>query len=164
MKLDEVVSGVKKLSGWFEWIGILGAAVLLVVTWVDVGGAKLFNHPLLGSYELVRFSQLITIAFAVAITQVARQHISIDFIVDRLSERPRRVVNCLVSFLLLIFFIAVTVQIFRYGWSMQTVGQLGSTLPIPYYPFIYGLALAFALVCLVFVSEFMQSLTQAIKK
>lgn len=164
VRFGKFTSRINRLSGWLECVGVFGALALLLITWVDVVGAKLFTLPLPGAYELTRFSQLVAIAFVVAIAQVVGRHISIDFFLVRLPKWPRGIINCLIPLLLLVFFIGATLQIFRYGWSVQIAGQVGSTLPIPFYPFIYGLAFAFIFVCLVFLSEFLQSLALVIKK
>jgi hypothetical protein len=50
------------------------------------------------------------------------------------------------------------------GYSFQTSGEYSMTAYIPYYPFVYALALAFIPVCLVLLVELFKSLKQKAEK
>jgi hypothetical protein len=45
-----------------------------------------------------------------------------------------------------------------FGYLKQGSGDYSSTIHIPYYPFVYGIALATIPVCLVFILELIKSL------
>ncbi len=71
--------------------------VMVAVVAVEVVCRYVFNAPLMGAEDLAKLC-MIWIVFLAA-GRVARddQHIRIDFFVDRLAERPRRIVNAAVS-------------------------------------------------------------------
>ena len=42
----------RRLSGWFEWVGLGGLLVMMAVTCIDVVGAKIFRSPLYGALDI----------------------------------------------------------------------------------------------------------------
>jgi hypothetical protein len=50
------------------------------------------------------------------------------------------------------------------AYAFQISGEYSMTAYIPYYPFVYALALAFIPVCLVFLVELFKSLKQKAEK
>jgi TRAP-type C4-dicarboxylate transport system permease small subunit len=126
----------RSLSSWFEWIGLFGLLVVMFITCIDVIGAKLFLRPIFGAIDIVVLSQLVAISFACAFALILGRHVRVEFFVARLV----------------------------YGYSLQTGGEVSATARIPLYPFAYGIALASIPVCLVFLLEFLKSLTRIAKK
>ena len=154
----------RQLSGWLEWIGVIGLLVMMFITCIDVLLTKFFTLPIQGAIDVVMFSQLIAISFALALTLILGRHIQVEFIVSRLPRRTQAVIDNIVSLLLLAFFIIVVWQLYGLGHSFQTVGEQSmSQLRIPLFPFPYAIALGSIPVCLVFLQKFLSSLVKAVK-
>jgi len=153
------------LSGWFEWIGLIGLLVMLFVTCIDVLLTKFFTSPIQGAIDVVMFSQLIAISFALALTLILGRHIQVEFFVSRLPRRAQAVIDSIVSLLGLAFFIIVVWQLYGLGYSFQMAGEQSmSQLRLPLFPFPYAVSLASIPVCLVLSQRFISSLIRVVKK
>ena len=148
----------RRLSGWFEWIGLVGLLVMMVVTCVDVVGAKVFRSPLMGSIDIVQLAQTVAIAFAASMALILGRHIRVEFFIILLPRRVRAVVNSVILLLGLGLFLVILWRLSLFGHLLQTSGDYSATIYVPYYPFAYGIALACIPVCLVFLREFLKSL------
>lgn len=154
----------RRLSSWFEWIGLAGLLIVMLITCIDVVGAKVFLWPVLGALDIVMLSQIVAIAFAASMALILGRHIRVEFFVARLPRRAQAVIEIIVSLLGLGLFIVIVWRLCVLGYSFQTSGEYSATAHIPYYPFAYGIALASIPVCLVFLVEFLKSLTKMVHR
>ena len=162
--LDKFEKFNHRLSGWFEWIGVAGLLAMMLVTVIDVIGAKLFLSPLLGAMDWVRVWQSVAIAFACGITLIVGRHVRVEFIVARLPERAQAVISSLVNFLCLGLFALLIWRTSVLGYTFQVGGEESATAHIPRCIFAYGIAFASIPVCLVFLQKFLSSLTKVGKR
>jgi TRAP-type C4-dicarboxylate transport system permease small subunit len=161
--LDKFEKFNKRLSNWFEWIGVAGILLMMATTCIDVIGAKLFRWRLFGAIDIVMLSQIVAIAFPASMALILGRHIQVEILITRLSRRTQAVIS---SFALLLgfgLFFLIIRQLFVIGYSFQTSGEQSPTAYIPYYPFAYGIALASIPVCLVHLQKFLSSLIRVIK-
>ena len=148
----------QRITGWCEWVGIAAMLVMMVVTCIDVVGAKLFTWRLLGALDFVMLSQIVAISFAAGMALILGRHIEVEFFVNLLPRRIQAVIQIVVLFLALGFFIVLIWQLFLLGHSFQSSGEYSPTAYIPLYPFAFGMALASIPVCLVLVLEILKAL------
>jgi len=154
----------RRLSDWFEWIGFAALLLIMVITCVDVVGAKVFKMPVLGSIDIVMLCQIVAISFAASMTLIAGRHIKVEFFLSLLPPRVQAVFNAIIPLLGLGLFIVIIWRLYVLGHSFQTAGEYSMTIYIPYYPFAYGVAFACIPVCLVLLVEFLKSLTKGVQK
>jgi TRAP-type C4-dicarboxylate transport system permease small subunit len=147
-----------QISAWFEWIGLAAMLLMMVITCIDVVGAKIFHWRLFGAIDIVMLSQIVAIAFAASMALILRRHIQVEFIVARLPRRAQAVINSIVLLLELGLFGLIIWRLCVFGYSFQTSGEMSATADIPYYPFAYGIALASIPICLVLLLEFFKSI------
>jgi len=162
--LDKFEKFNSRLSGWFEVIGIAGLLLMVLITGIDVVGAKLFTWRLLGALDIVMLSQIVAIAFAAACTLIVGRHVRVEFLVSRLPLRAQAVIDSVVSILGLGLFILIIWRLIALGYSFQTAGEATATIYIPLYPFAYGIAFASIPVCLVFIADLVKSLAVVVKR
>ena len=162
--LDKFERFNRLLSGWFEWIGLAGLLVVMLITCIDVIGVKLFLRPVFGAIDIVMLSQLVAISFAAAFSLLLGRHVRVEFFVTRLPRRAQAVIDGIISLLGFTLFILIIWRLCVYGYSLQTSGEVSATALIPLYPFAYGIALASIPVCLIFFLEFLNSLARIVKR
>jgi TRAP-type C4-dicarboxylate transport system permease small subunit len=162
--LDNFERFNRRLSSWFEWIGLAGLLLMMVITCIDVVGAKVFLWPVLGALDIVMLSQTAAIAFAASMALILGRHIRVEFFVARLPRRAQAVIDSCVLLLGLGLFIVIMWRLCVLGHSFQTSGEYSPTAYIPLYPFAYGIALASIPVCLVLLLEFLKSLTKMVQR
>ena len=154
----------RRLSDWLEWVGLMGLLLMMIITCIDVVGAKVFRWRLLGALDIVQLAQIVAIAFAVSMTLILGRHIQVEFIVARLPRRTKGVINSIVLLLGLGLFILIIWRLWVLGSSFLSTGEYSPTAYIPLYPFAYGIAIASIPVCLVFLVEFLKSLTKRVQR
>ena len=162
--LDKFEKFNRRLSGWFEWIGLAGMLLMMVTTCIDVVGAKVFLWRLFGAIDIVMLSQLVAISFATSMALILGQHIRVEFFFNMWSRRTQAVINSVVLLLGLGLFMMIIWRLCVLGYSFQTSGEYSATAHIPYYPFAYGVALASIPVCLVFLLEFLKSIRKVVQR
>ena len=152
----------RRVSDWFEWIGLVGMLLMMAITCIDVVGAKVFRWRLFGAIDMVMLSQLVAIAFAVSMALILGQHIRVEFFFKMWSRRIQAVISCVVLLLELALFVMIIWRLCLLGYSFQTSGEYSATAHIPYYPFAYSVAIASIPVCLVVILEFVKSLKRIV--
>lgn len=145
------------ISAWGEWIAFGAIFFMVVLTCVDVIGAKLFRSPVFGSLDVMMLVQLIAMSFAASMTLVRNRHVSVEFFVLLLPKRLHNFVDCLVQLLCLLFFALLVWRLVTHGYHLQTGGEETATARIPLSPFSYACALGIFPVCLVLLQQFFTS-------
>lgn len=162
--LKELESIIHSLSAWFERIGIVGILVMLGVTCVDVIGTKCFRSPIHGAIDIVMFSQVVAIAFAITFAQILGTHVRVEFFFSKLSASTQAVIDSVINLILFSLFTLIVWRIYVLGHSLQIAREVSATLFVPLHPFVYGIAIACIPMCLVFLFGFLNSLMRVIKR
>jgi TRAP-type C4-dicarboxylate transport system permease small subunit len=152
------------LSKWFSWVGGIGLVVMLGLIIADVVGIKIFKSPVPGAIEIVAFLGVVVTAFAIAYTYILRGHIQVEFFVMRLPARAQAFVASFVYLLGIVLFILLAWRSYEYGRVLQSTGEVSMTQGIPFYPFVYAIALCCIPVCLLLIVELLKSVSKAVKK
>lgn len=142
----------------------MGVVAMLALTVADVLGVKLFKAPIPGAIETVAFMGVVITAFGIAYTQAEHANIQVEFFVTHLPARLRVAVSCLTSLMGIVLFALLCWQSFEYGNSLRVAGEVSMTSRIPFYPFVYAIALCCIPVCLVLLVEFLKSMRKVVAK
>jgi TRAP-type C4-dicarboxylate transport system permease small subunit len=162
--LDKFEKYNHRLSGWFEWIGLAAILLIMVITCIDVVGAKVFSWRLFGAIDIVMLSQIVAIAFAASMTMILGRHIQVEFVIARLPKRTQAVIDSIVLLLGLGLFSLIVWRLCVLGYTFQTSGEHSQSAYIPYYPFAYCIALASISVCLVLLLKLLKSIRRIIER
>ena len=154
----------EKVSGWMEWIGFAGIVVIILVTTIDVVGSKLFVKPLFGSLDIVMLAQLIAATCTVTAALIAGRHVRVDFFLDIMPKRFRRVVDGIVYFLAFVLFAIIVWRLIVYAHNLQMDGEVSGTARIALYPFGYIAGIACIPVCLVYLSRLIKLFVRSPQK
>jgi len=152
------------ISVWFERIGIIGLLIMLGVTCVDVIGTKFFRIPIHGALDIVTLSQVVAIAFCIAIAQIAGRHVRVELFVSKLSEASQAVIDSFIYFFQFILFALIVWRTYVLGRSLQIAGEVSATLFVPLYPFVFAIALGCVPVCIIFLLKFLNSVIKVVKR
>jgi len=151
------------LSGWAEWVGFVAIFFMVVVTCVDVLGAKLFLSPLFGSLDMMMMAQLIAISFAASMALIMNRHVQVEFFMVIFPKRFQTLVECLIKLLCLGLFIVIVWRLFTHGYHLQAGGEDTPTAHIPMSIFSYAAAVGTIPVCLVFLQQVISSVLRVVK-
>ena len=161
--LDKFEKFNRRLSQGAEWIGFFAIFLIVVITCVDVVGAKVFRAPIFGALDFVMLAQLIAVSFAVAIALIMGKHVQVEFFVMLLPKRLQSGIDCVVNFLSLVLFIVIVWQLFAYGYGMQIGGEESMTARVPLAPFAYAAAVGCIPVCFIYLHKLLTSIGKALK-
>ena len=156
--LDKFEAFNRKVSEAIEWVGLIAIVLMMLITTIDVLGAKIFRAPIFGALDMMMILQLVAMSFAASITLVISRHVQVDFFVMLLPKRLQDLVDGLVNLLGLLLFAVIVWRLIVYGYDLQTGGEVSSTARIPFHPFTYGAALACVPVCLVYLCALLSSI------
>jgi TRAP-type C4-dicarboxylate transport system permease small subunit len=143
-----------------QWVVVL--MVLLTVT--DVCLRYIFNSPILGSYEITQFMMAILIFASVGYTMAVKEHVSVDLVITKLPKRVRALLEAITCVLACgLFAVAAWRTVVHVGttWKRHDVS---ADLFIPVSPFVLFVALGLAVLSLVLLVQFIQSLARVLKK
>jgi TRAP-type C4-dicarboxylate transport system permease small subunit len=122
-------------------LSLMGLATVNVVL-------RVFHMPYGGTYEIVSFLGAVTIALALGYTQRAKNNIIVEILSERFPPALRRVVDIISSLVMTAFFVIVAWQLFLWGMRIAQAGEVSETLRIAFYPYVYCVAVGFAVLAL----------------
>jgi len=157
----------EKLAGWLAgkayWVAGGAIVFMMLLTCADII-LRLFRMPIPGTYELVCFMGAVAVAFAMAHTSNENGHVAVSLVVRLFPNRIQGIIEIFTNTFVLILFILIAWRSFLYAETIRTSGEVSLTLKLPFYPFIYGVALSAALVCLVKIVDICKSFLKVLDK
>ncbi|MEW5912142.1 MAG: TRAP transporter small permease [Thermodesulfobacteriota bacterium] len=151
--VDQLVGLLKRLGG----VALVG---MMVITCVDVI-FRYFGKPIFGAVEMVSFMATILLACAMPMTDREKGHVGVDLLVRRLPQRTQHLVDAVTGVMSMLLFAIVSWQMFLYARTMKDSGEVSMSLEFPNYILVYVVAVAFAVLSLVILTEVIQNLSKA---
>ena len=145
----KLINGISRLLNVIAGISL---TFLMLLTIADVV-LRIFRRPVVGTYELVAFSGAVVIGFSMPLTSYVRQHIFVDFFILKFSKKVRDIFNITTRCLVIVLFLLVGWNMFKYARDLQKSGEVSLTLQMPFYPVAYGVGICCFILCLVFVCD-----------
>lgn len=153
-----------RLNQGFYWIAGIALVVMLLLTVSDVIAVKVFRSPIPGALEYIRFISVVVIAFALGHTQQLKGHIQVEFFVSRMPARLRAAAGIFVSALGISLFALLAWRSYEFARILQLSGEVSMTQNIPFYPFVYGIAICCIPVCFQLIIELVSHVTRLVKR
>jgi TRAP-type C4-dicarboxylate transport system permease small subunit len=119
--------------------------VLMIVTFVDVIGRYLFNHPLRGAFEGTELMLLVLIFAGLPLVSHADEHVTMDFIDNILSARGRTIAMALSQFVCAATMLGLAWLIWLKAGKIAAYADTTDVLRIALAPFVYFMAAMIAL-------------------
>ena len=138
------------------WVAGVAIVVMMLLTCADVV-LRYFRKPIPGTYELVCFLGAAAVAFSMAHTLVERGHVAVTFVVSLFPRRIQGLIEIITTIFGLLFFSLVSWQSVIYANDLHRSGEVSLTLELPFYPFVYGISISAAIVCLILLSDLFKS-------
>ena len=131
-KCNAHVARFTKGVGWISFVCVLAMMLLNVA---DVLLSKLFQHPIIGSYELTQRILMCAVFTAFAYGQSQKAHINMTIVIRHFPQALRFSVFTLMSVLAVVCAGAVTYAAFAQALVAMRSGYITEILYIPLYPF-----------------------------
>lgn len=164
-KLHNWISGITHpFVGLLKGIAMGVLFIMMLLTASDVIFRYIFNRPIAGSIELTEFMMATMVSFGIAYCAVLGGHVSVDVVVSLLPKKVRTIIGIITTLLSLGLFLLITWQNVLYIKEIFNSGLESPVLLLPAYPYIAAVAIGFGALCLVLLMNFLQLLSEAVKK
>jgi TRAP-type C4-dicarboxylate transport system permease small subunit len=133
-----------------KWLLIIGGIAVLILMALATGNVllRIIGLPFRGAYELVSFLGAVVTAFALGYTQKRKFNIVVDVLSDKFPPGAKRFLDAIGYLIALLFFAVIAWVILKWGLKIAASGEVSETLKIIHYPFIFCVALGFAVLSL----------------
>jgi len=128
----------------------MAVTVMMLLTVADVL-LRAGGHPIIGTYEIVALLLAIVIGFGIPQVSLDRGHIYMEFLLEKLSTRSRKLMHTFTRVLCLILFAVIGINLFNVGAGFRASGEVTATIQLPFYPVAYAVAVCCLLECCVFL-------------
>lgn len=129
---------------------LAGAALVLMMVLVIANVVlRGFGRPIWGSYEIIGFLGTVVISFALIHPTIHRAHMAVELIAVRLPAATQRILGIINSILVMVILGVISRQSYAFGVQVLRTNQVSDTLRMPFHPFLFGIAFAFAVATLV---------------
>lgn len=145
------------------WVAGAAIIIMMMLTCADVV-LRFFRRPIPGTYELVCFLGAVAVAFAMAHTTIEKGHVSVSFVVELFPQKIQDIIACLTTSFGLCLFVFVSWQSMVYANDLRLSNEVSLTLELPFYPFVVGIGLSAAIVCLILLCDLMNHLMKIFDK
>jgi TRAP-type C4-dicarboxylate transport system permease small subunit len=144
--------------------GVSVLAMLMLLTAGDVILRYVFNRPIIGSYDLTEYMMAIVVSFGLAYCAFLKGHVRVDIIVSHFPQRVQAVIDSITGLLSVTLFSVITWQSFIYVELLFDSGLESTVLLIPRFPFAGLVCLGSAFLTIVLLANFLEFLSQAVRK
>jgi TRAP-type C4-dicarboxylate transport system permease small subunit len=105
--------------------------LMALMSLASIVGRTLFDHPLLGDYELVQMMSAMAVSMALPFCQMIRGHIIVDFFTTSVPARVNRRLDIFASLMMAIFGFVFAWRISLGMISLQSTGDASMLLNLP---------------------------------
>ena len=138
--------------------------VMMLLVTTDVLLRYFLNQPIKGTFELVEFMMAVVVCLGIAYTGVRKGHVAVDVVVSRFSPRVQALIGSFNWLVSLGLFSLISWKGVEYARTLWESGLVSSQLYVPVFPFVLVVAFGAGLLCLVFLVNFIESVSQVVRK
>ena len=143
---------LKYLCKILNFIAGTALTVMMLLTVSDVI-LRAVSVPFVGTFEVVSLLMGIVIGFGIPQVSLDKGHVSMEFLVDTLSERNRNLMNTFTRLLCIFLFVCIGYTMIKIGARFHSSGEVSPTIKIPFYPLVYAISVCCFLECFVFLFD-----------
>lgn len=143
---------LKQISRILNIIAGVALTFMMILTVIDVL-LRTTKTPIIGTFEIVSLSLALVIGFGIPQVSLDRGHVTMDFVLEKLSRRSKNIMNTFTRILCLILFAFIGYNLFNVGAMFRASGEVTATIKLPFYPIAYGVGVCCLLECFVFLYE-----------
>ena len=125
-------------------LGVCAAGFLflmMLLTFVDVVGRKLFDAPVPGGFEITELMLASLIFLGLPLVTAANEHVCVDLFDAIVPERIKPIQNVLVSIIVIGAFAVLAWKMWGHAFRTYQYADTTAVLQIPYTPLVFLMAL-----------------------
>lgn len=156
--LDFINTVLNRFMAVIAGICLVGIMVVMVLNMI----LRVVYVPMIGTYDYVSWLGVVAIGFALGYTQLSRDHVSVDILLESLPTAVARFFKALMMLASVVFFGVLTWWMIELGQRLYETGSGSRTLHWAEYPFAYLIALGTAAMTLALFVDFIRDLRVAL--
>lgn len=137
---------------------------MMVLVTFDVMGRYLFHSPIKGSVDMTELAMTVIVFFSIAYTHWKREHISIDFLVERLPLRVQWVFDSVINLLITVLMVLMSWSMFENAQRLLRSNTVSPDVNLPVYVFAFLATVGTIVFALTALFYAVQSLLKVVKK
>jgi TRAP-type C4-dicarboxylate transport system permease small subunit len=143
-----------------DFLMVLGGIAILGLMVLATGNVvlRMLHIPFRGTYEIVSFLGACVIAFALGYTQATKSNIVVDILSEKFPPALANMLDRVVHLVIMVFFGIVAWQVYVYAMKLVESHEVSETLKVIYYPFVFCVALGFAVLALTGLVDFVKTM------
>ena len=138
----------------------VGIFACMTVVVLNVLTRFFFNAPIHGTYELVQYTLLLTVALALAENELTGGNVRVSFLLEKMSPRTENIVNLITTFIVLIASCFVAYTQFGIVSTKYKNHAITGELGIPHWILVLILAVGFLTLTFTFALEIVTMIRQ----
>ncbi len=179
--MEYVRKFTERVSHWFNWVAGAGLVAMMSLVVANVllrnlarvrldwfpdwlNGFFRSISPVSGTVEMVGFLGAVVAAFAIAYTFITGGHVAIYYIVGKAPRRLKAVITVLTSFIGAALFALIAWQSVLLAGDLMASGEVSPTRKIPFYPFVWGIALSCIPVAVLLLHDTVKALRRMVSR
>lgn len=162
--LTKIEKGFNKIVNAMQFVSNCILILIMTLISIDVLGRNLFNKPLKGTFEVIELTAALLVFFAFAITHREGEHITIDFLVERFSDKITAWLMGVIEVCIAILLTFMSYHIFGNGMRLMARNTTTTDLSIPLYPFLFIVAVTLVIFAIVAIFKAIDYIRQAVKQ
>jgi len=156
-------AGLRHIEDWLNIASVLIIMFLMFFASAEIIGRYLFNSPIHGHVEIVELLMAGIIFFGVAYTERTHGHVRMElFITKVLRGRSFHIAEVITTGAALFVFIFILIFSTKSAWHAYLITDTTPDLYAPTWPSKFAIPLGCFILCIRFVIEIIQHLSQAI--
>jgi TRAP-type C4-dicarboxylate transport system permease small subunit len=144
-------------------IGGTAVAAMMFLTFFSVGGRVVLAMPIKGYYEIIESLMLLMTVFAIVYTASQKKHIRVDILANYLPRKANLVLDVFTFAVAFGFMVLVTWRGWMNGLDNMHDKLTSGVLHYPIYPFNFILAIATAILSLIFLFTCIKAIAEVKK-
>lgn len=132
-------------------------AFMMLVTLTDVIMRNM-GRPIVGTLEIISFCGSVVVGFAIPYASWAKVHVFVDFLVEKLSPRNRKIMEVITRCMGIALFAFISYNFILYGLDLRRTHEVSPSFRLPYYPIPFGLSFSCFLQSVTLVADLVKTI------
>ena len=154
---------IDRVIGVGAWCSAVACAVMMFLVAINAI-TRFIWAAIPGSLEIVEALMGVVSVMMLAYTQAQKGHVGVELVLDRISTRAKKVINCTTLLLALIFALFLAKENWKMGLDAWKVKDFATTYPnVPLYPGKLVVSVGISLLCLQLFADWIKSIKKLFK-
>lgn len=156
--------GIFSASSWLNILSVVAIVVMTLLVTADVILRRLFDAPIPGTVEIITLGLGVVVFASLAYCEVKQEHVVLDLLTVKFKKLPRSITSIFIRLISTGILGMISWQLFLYAGDTKKSNQVGATIDLPTYPFVFVAAIGASLFTVVFLVRLINSIHEVAKK